>query len=326
MSKVNHIRRDVLSHLPGRRGPGCLKARQTGYVEHDAGTREGTLMNDGTRRTVRNSLIALLTTGIAAGIGAFAHLVRSADPHVTRKTMFGPAVVATLEGESGERVRVLFVGRSIQSGTYLEPGRRFDPPFEYYRAFDRMFEEGAVPGGVSRVLALGGGGYAWPKHAIAHHPEVSVDVVEVDPAITRIARDHFFLDELIEKTGCVRDGRLGLISADARAYLGVCDKTYDVVIGDCFRAADPYAPLATADGVRAVRGVLREGGLYLANVVVGRDPVPLQQLCEVLATAFKHVWVLPCTDESFSTDDNYLVLATDADHVFEGAIPYEVSQ
>lgn len=280
-------------------------------------------MKPETKKVVRNAVVALLGTGIAAGAAAFTHLVRKADPHVTRKTMFGPAVVATLEGENGDNVRVLFVGRSIQSGTYLEPWRRFDPPFEYYRAFDRMFEDGAVPGGVHKVLALGGGGYAWPKHAIAHHPEVSVDVVEIDPEITRIAREHFFLDQLIAETRCVEEGRLGLVTADARAYLGVCDETYDVVIGDCFASTDSYAPLATDDGVRAIRNVLRDGGLYMANVVVGRDPVPLQSLCEVLACTFAHVWVLPCTDESFSTDDNYLVLATDSDHVFEGAIPYE---
>ena len=276
-----------------------------------------------TKGMIRNAVIALLGTGIAAGIAGFTHLVRRTDPHVVRKTMFGPAVVATLEGEGGDRVRVLFVGRSIQSGTYLEPWRRFDPPFEYYRAFDRMFEEGAVPGGVSRVLALGGGGYAWPKHAIAHHPEVSVDVVEVDPTITQIARDYFFLDDLIVQTRCVEEGRLGLVTADACAFLDACEKTYDVIIGDCFCADSAYAPLLSPDGVRAVRNKLRDGGLYMANVVVGRDPVPLQSLCELLATTFAHVWVLPCTDESFSSDDNYLVLATDADHEFEGAIPFE---
>lgn len=276
-----------------------------------------------TKDKIRNSIIALLGTAIAAGIAGFAQLVRRADPHVRRKTMFGPALVATLDDDQGPRVRVLFVGRSIQSGTYLEPGRRYDPPFEYYRAFDRMFEEGAVPGGVSRVLALGGGGYAWPKHAIAHHPEVSVDVVEVDPEITRIAREWFFLDDLIAETNCVEEGRLGLITSDARAYLDSCDKTYDVVISDCFQSSAPVTSLATAEGVRAARSVMREGGLYMANVVVGRDPVPLQALCELLATVFAHVWVLPCTDQSFSTDDNYLVIATDVDHAFKGAIPFD---
>lgn len=280
-------------------------------------------MKEETRGAIRNTVIALLSTGIAAGIAAFAHLVRKADPHVRRKTMFGPAVVATVEGENGDQVRVLFVGRSIQSGTYLEPWRRFDPPFEYYRAFDCMFEDGAVPGSVTSVLALGGGGYAWPKHAIMHHPEVSVDVVEVDPAITQIAREWFFLDELITTTHCVEEGRLGLVTADARAFLDACEKTYDVIIGDCFASDKPYEALLSPDGVRAVRNKLRDGGLYMANVVAGRDLSLLQGLCDLLATTFAHVWVLPCTDESFSTDDNYLVLATDTDHVFTGAIPFE---
>ena len=283
-------------------------------------------MKKETKRAVRGAVIALLGTGIAAGIAGFARLIHKADPHVTRKTMFGPAIVATLEGENGDQVRALFVGRSIQSGTYLEPWRRYDPPFEYHRAFDRMFEECAVPGGVKRVLVLGGGGYAWPKHAIAHHPEVSLDVVEVDPAITRIARDWFFLDDLIKQTRCVEEGRLNLISADARAFLEVTEGGYDAVVADCFQAASPVSSLMDVDGVRAAHDALREGGLYLANVVVGRDPVPLQEFCEVLSTVFAHVWILPCTDESFSTDDNYLVLATDADHDFEGTIKYEVSQ
>ena len=180
-----------------------------------------------------------------------------------------------------------------------------------------------MPGGVSNVLALGGGGYAWPKHAIAHHPEVSVDVVEVDPTITQIARDYFFLDDLIVQTRCVEEGRLGLVTVDARAFLDACEKSYDVIIGDCFASDKPYEALLSPDGVRAVRNKLRDGGLYMANVVAGRDLSLLQGLCDLLATTFAHVWVLPCTDESFSTDDTYLVLATDTDHVFTGAIPFE---
>ncbi|MFR3451637.1 MAG: hypothetical protein ACLTSX_08770 [Collinsella sp.] len=65
------------------------------------------------------------------------------------------------------------------------------------------------------MLVMGGGGYAYPKHALTAHPALDMDVVEIDPSITRLARRWFFLDELER----IAADRLRLITADARTFI-----------------------------------------------------------------------------------------------------------
>ena len=39
-----------------------------------------------------------------------------------------------------------------------------------------------------------------------------------------------------------------------------------------------------------------------------------------MASHFARAWVVPCTDESFSDDDNYVVVASDREFDVPGAI------
>ena len=109
-------------------------------------------------------------------------------------------------------MRVLQVGGVYQSATYLGP-RRMEPVFSYYRAFDLAF---TVRPKTRRALMIGGGGYAWPKHVLAcRSGNVTVDVVEIDPAVTYAALRWFYLDEAMAQ----HPGRLRLVTDDGRAYL-----------------------------------------------------------------------------------------------------------
>ena len=107
------------------------------------------------------------------------HFPSSAEllPHVVR-TQSGLALVHTSRVH-GVWQRILSTGGVWQSATLLGP-HRMDPPFAYHRAFCRVFD--LVPN-VQRLLAIGGGGFAFPKYVAEKHPEVVTDVVEIDPAI-----------------------------------------------------------------------------------------------------------------------------------------------
>lgn len=263
----------------------------------------------------------------AVAIGAAA-LVGSRCLHLTR-TRSGLARVRRVEGADGSVVRVLQLGGVFQSATYIDE-RRFEPVFAYYRAFDAMFKvddalRARAGHGVRRVLMLGGGGYAYPKHALTSHPELSMDVVEIDPAITRLAQRWFYLDELRRRAG----SRLGLITADAREYVARAASAsvrYDAVVNDCFSGVEPVRALATVEALRAVRACLVPGGLYLANIVSTCDGACVDFLRDAVATAlrvFSCVQVVPCPDELFGGEDNYLLVASDADIALAGALPFD---
>lgn len=222
----------------------------------------------------------------------------------------------------GERIRVLDVAGTYQSATYLDE-RWAEPVFAYHRTFDHLFDAWPDGDGPHSVAVLGGGGYAIPKHLVAHHPEVrSIDVVELDFDIERIARRHFFLDRLEHSFGAEREGRLRLHLDDAHHWLEVDERTHDAIINDCFSGLTPLRSLMDEEGVRLVHGRLAEGGVYLTNVVSsleGAESEPLYTTIEALSGSFSHVWVYPLGKDRPWARENNIVIATDAPHVFEGA-------
>lgn len=270
--------------------------------------------------------------GVAAGVavgavaaGAAALAVGSSCLRLAR-TQAGIARVKSIRGERGEKIRVLQQGGVYQSATYLGE-RRFEPVFTYYRAFDAMFEaepalRAASGHGVERVLMLGGGGYAYPKHALTQHAGLAMDVVEIDPAVTRLARRWFFLNELERLAG----DRLRAITADARSYLthAVAEGLrYDVIVNDCFSGFEPARRLATVEALCQAKVCLRPGGLYLANIVTtdgGENIDFLRDATATAATVFAHVHIVPCEDTEFGGEDNYLFVATDGEYEFEGEL------
>ena len=125
--------------------------------------------------------------------------VRRREGRRTIPTRFGEATVYTMPDEDGSLVRMLNVGGVLQSATYTDE-RWAVCPFAYLRAFDHLFEAADLsaprPLTVGRVLMIGGAGFAYPKSLLVNHPSVRLDVVEIDPAMVALAREHFCLDRL----------------------------------------------------------------------------------------------------------------------------------
>ncbi|MBR5259327.1 MAG: fused MFS/spermidine synthase [Eggerthellaceae bacterium] len=239
--------------------------------------------------------------------------------HVYPRTMFGTAFVYDIETEDDDEVRVLEVGGVFESATYIDH-RRFEPTFAYYYAFDHLFEAFPEP---DRVLMIGGGGFAYPKHFIASQPYGSMDVVEIDPVITRIARRHFFLDELIEDFDTRTTGRLNIVTADGFAYLKEDGPSYDVIINDSFSGGEATSSLVEPGGLKVVKNRLSDRGVYLINVICDLevDARPLLQVVENLRGEFANVHVVPCVDDVFGDADNNLVIATDGEYEFTDCLP-----
>ena len=238
------------------------------------------------------------------------------------ETMFGDAEVFTLETDkeedgAGEPIRVLYVGGGFQSASYLGE-RHFDPVFEYYRAFDRAFD---APIDIKQILMIGGGGYSYPKHLLHTRPNVSIDVVEIDPAIVEIARKHFFVDELEAQYGPDGEDRLHTIVADGVTYLEQrADNSCQIIINDSFDGTNPTDLLMTPASIAQAKRCLTPGGLYLLNAVVDEesDTNIVEAAMAALSEQFDRVFEIPAIDEEFGGADNYLIIATDGDYFFHG--------
>ena len=262
----------------------------------------------------------LIGAALACGAAAAVCRVWRARPHVVR-TMSGIALVYTTRDASGGRVRVLRTGGVYQSATHLG-ARRMEPVFEYYRAFGRLFD---LRPDARQLLAIGGGGFAFPKLVAAEHPGVRTDVVEIDPAVVRIARRWFYLDDAVALARA-GSGDLQVICDDGRRFLEREPGPYDAVVLDAFVGETPVRSLATVEALRLVRRALAPGGLLLMTVVSCADGTDVSFLRSVVATAlvaFDHVKVVPATDDSHAAEDNYLLVASDTPIDLPDAIPFD---
>ena len=244
-------------------------------------------------------------------------------------------------------IRVLYVGGGFQSASYLGDAR-FEPVFEYYRAFDHMFESTRP---INQVLMIGAGAYSYPKHLLTSRNNTSIDVVEIDPAIVEIARKHFYVDELERRfgeNGTEQAGRLRTIVEDGVTFLAHAQSAaYDAVINDSFDGTNPTGLLLTPESIRQAKRCLTPGGLYLLNAVVDDEAYEeceefeeagstgnentqkheesprantniVDAAMRALSEQFAFVYEIPCIDLEFSGADNYLVIATDEPCAFTG--------
>jgi hypothetical protein len=240
---------------------------------------------------------------------------------VVRRTRFGLALVFDSTDADGTPVRLLSVNGVYQSVCYTAPDLLWEPVCAYHRAFADVL----AGTNLHRALVIGGGGYSFPKYLVAHTRRLLVDVVEIDPAITELARSHFFLDDLIEgrcgvgggplEGGPVevpcdaegvahveQDGRLRLVEGDGWGYLKAQEAgLYDCIVNDAFSGKRPLGPMETGEGARRVREHLAPGGIYLANVrsaLEGRHAGPLRECTEAFGASFSHLYLVPDKPET----------------------------
>ncbi len=110
-----------------------------------------------------------------------------------------------------------------------------------------------------RVLFIGGGGYTMPRYLEAVYPDSTLEVIEIDPEVTRVAFEHL---------GLRPDTSILTYNEDARMVVQKLPAGwYDLVVGDAFHdVAVPYQ-LTTREFDEQVRALLNDRGFYFSNVV-----------------------------------------------------------
>lgn len=259
-----------------------------------------------------------VTAVLTAIVAAMPALLRRRGVQMCR-TMFGLTLIFDSENVDGTPVRLINVNGTFQSVSYVPEDLRFELACEYHREMARRIEALAAERGARnasgerlRVLIMGGGGCSLPKYLAAYVPEAEVEVVEIDPAMAKIAREQFWLDECLQKTGAEQEGRFSLVIADAWAHLKAATEPYDVIVNEAFGGKRPLGPMETNEGARVVREHLSDGGIYLADVrcpMEGRHSAPLREVEESFGRVFASCDVVPEWEEEPEKPGNNVLIA-----------------
>ena len=138
---------------------------------------------------------------------------------------------------------------------------------------------------LERVAILGNAGGTTARAVGVYYPHAAVDGVELDPAVTRVGRRYFGLDD---------NPRLTVHTADARPFLRTTKTRYDLIVVDAYH--QPYVPfyLATQEFFRLGRERLAPGGILALNVAATPDDKRLvRAISGTLATEFPQVLEWP---------------------------------
>ena len=228
--------------------------------------------------------------------------------------------------KNDEPVRVLNIDSGFESLTYIDEEKRNDLVLGYTQHYDLMFNANID---IKDTLLIGGAGYSYPKHYISKNLDKNMDVVEIDGEITEIAKEYFYLNDLIEDYNLNENKRLGLITDDGRTYLNNNDKKYDAILNDAFSGSTPAKTLTTKEAVERIKESLNENGLYLTNVISsleGENSKFIKAIINTLKQVFKNVYLVPCQTIDVDTVQNNMVIASDDELKFDKLYQYVIEE
>jgi len=156
---------------------------------------------------------------------------------------------------------------------------------DYAHLIDELVRARRPDLAMPQVFFIGGGGYTLPRLWAEDYPGAGLTVAEIDPAVTRVARERLWVAERREIRPLHQDARLALQSLPPTP-------TFDLVIGDAFHDFAVPQHLITLEFNRAIAARLKPGGSYLLNLIDGGDtPMLLLAVVRTLAKVFPVVEV-----------------------------------
>lgn len=210
----------------------------------------------GGRLPERSLVVSAITIAAAAGA------VQAAAPMVIHQeqTLYSSVQVTERVTPDGRAIRELWQNGGSSSAEHVDDGT---PGHAYATA--SLEALGPVLARAESALVLGGAALTLPVAFLARRPDLEVDVVEIDPAVTRLARRYF-------AAGALPEDAIRVIHDDARVYLRGSTELYDVVYLDVFDhlLTVPWT-MVTREAFADMGARLRPGGLLAINVLSPLD-------------------------------------------------------
>ena len=197
-------------------------------------------------------------------------------------------------------IRILIMDDNLHSAMDLQdPNRTVFPYTDYFNLGFLLNPQ------VTRVLFIGGGGFTGPKQILRDYPNVTVDVVEIDPEVIRIAEQYFAVN--------ASNPRLHIYNNDGRIFLQETNQQYDLIVLDAYSRS--YVPfhLMTTQFFNLLSAHLTPKGVMISNLISGITPENDQLLTaevNTIQTIFRNVYTFAVEGPSYGDAQNVEILAT----------------
>ncbi|MGB5156130.1 MAG: fused MFS/spermidine synthase [Desulfobacterales bacterium] len=186
--------------------------------------------------------------------------------------------------DTGKQIRFMRVDRSwAQSAVIVgEPDELFFSYAKFYRLIEHFCPEN------KNALLIGGGAYTVARDYLKRNPNNFIDVIEIDPDFTLLAKKYFYLKD---------DPRIKSIHEDGRTFLKRATKKYDVIFMDVFKSsASPPFHMTTAEAMQESSALLNDKGVMITNIysaIQGDKGRFFRAAHATIKSVFPYVYVFP---------------------------------
>jgi spermidine synthase len=156
--------------------------------------------------------------------------------------------------------------------------------------------------GFKNSLLIGGGAYSFPKDYLKRYKDSYLDVVEIDPQLTKLAEEYF---------GLKTNQHLNIHHQDGRIFLNRTTNKYDIIYLDVFKSFEVPYHLTTKETVGELYQVLNDNGVVLLNLISsieGNKGKFLRAEYATYKSIFPQVYLLPVRDVNQSEESQNIIL------------------
>lgn len=218
----------------------------------------------------------------------------------------------SVDPETTRVVRRMNLGDQYASAMFVDGDELVHMHNKYYNLVP--YFSGKIKSG----LVLGGAAYSYPKEFLKRYPNAQLDVVEIDPDLTKLAQEYFNLENT---------PRLATFAEDARVFLNKNSKKYNAIYMDVFNTAHSIPPhVTTVETAQRVAEALFEDGAVAINIhsaLTGENSGFLETEYHTYKKVFRHVYVFKVSKESPNEVQNIILIATNSSKLHHNEIGAE---
>lgn len=191
----------------------------------------------------------------------------------------------SLWGEAREEVKIMRQDSGYSSAMFLNKDDLVFDYTKYYRLAEYFNPA------LNKALMIGGAAYSYPKDFLKSYPRAELTVAEIDPAVTKLAKKYFRLED---------DPRLIIKHADGRVWLNNAKDKYDAIYVDAFASSFsiPFQ-LTTKETAQRESDILNDEGVVIVNVVssvTGPKGKLARSMYATYKQVFPQVYLFPVED------------------------------
>lgn len=167
-------------------------------------------------------------------------------------TSYSRVTVENIEYKN-KKIKKMWINNEWSSAMDLESDKLVFDYTKYYDLAVYFFPE------FKKTLMIWWAWYSYPKYFLEKYKDKTIDVIEIDPGLTQIARDHFNLKN---------HKNLKIIHEDARTFLNKNKEKYDVIYWDAYKSqfSIPYH-LTTLEFIKKNYDSLNEWWIVILNII-----------------------------------------------------------